>query len=146
MLVAVSALLAQAPTPSPIAAAAERGVWPEVLACAEAGAADMSAEGRARDRFSPPAIVRGDASGVMRGKGSQHVVANRPPAVDLLTSIAGLANVPWKDRVQFGEGASRSRPPFTAAYSTSRTAAAKRVTSARSFRTTRSTISALRRV
>jgi hypothetical protein len=49
--------------------------------------------GNAHDRFNPPAVVLGGANGAMRARGNQHVVANRAPAVNLLVSLAELADV-----------------------------------------------------
>jgi hypothetical protein len=49
--------------------------------------------GNAHDRFNPPAVVMGGANGAMRGKGNQHIVVNREPAVNLLVSLAELAGV-----------------------------------------------------
>jgi hypothetical protein len=49
--------------------------------------------GNAHDRNSPPAVILGGANGRMRGKGNQHIAANRAPSVNLLVSIAELADV-----------------------------------------------------
>jgi hypothetical protein len=50
--------------------------------------------GNQHDRNTPPAVIVGGAAGRMQGHGNQHVAANRAPAVNLLVSIAELANVP----------------------------------------------------
>ena len=49
--------------------------------------------GNAHDRFNPPAVVVGGANGAMRGRGNRHVVAGRAPAVNLLVSLAEMADV-----------------------------------------------------
>lgn len=50
--------------------------------------------GNLHDRNTPPAVIIGGANGRMKGKGNQHVAVNRAPAVNLLVSIAELADVP----------------------------------------------------
>ena len=50
--------------------------------------------GNVHDRNAPPAVVLGGVNGRMKGHGNQHVFANRAPAVNLLTSLADLADVP----------------------------------------------------
>jgi hypothetical protein len=50
--------------------------------------------GNAHDRNSPPAIILGGANGRMQGLGNQHNAANKAPSVNLLLSIAEIADVP----------------------------------------------------
>jgi hypothetical protein len=50
--------------------------------------------GNQHDRFTPPALVVGGALGRMKGRGNEHIVANRVPAVNLLLNLAEMADVP----------------------------------------------------
>ena len=49
--------------------------------------------GNAHDRNSPPTIIVGGANGRMQGKGNNHIQVNRTPSVNLLLSVAELADV-----------------------------------------------------
>jgi hypothetical protein len=47
----------------------------------------------ATDKYTPPAIVIGGATGKMKGHGNQHVAANRAPTANLLLNIAEMADI-----------------------------------------------------
>jgi hypothetical protein len=52
-----------------------------------------TSNGNAHDRYNPPAVVLGGASGRMKGHGNQHLFADKAPSVNLLLNIAELADV-----------------------------------------------------